>query len=206
MDSQGIGYTLGSSETVAPGESLIYQSNGSLIYVSIQYRLGAYGFLGGSEVIENGAANVGLLDQRAALGWVQRHISKFGGDPSKVTIIGGSAGGGSVADQMILYGGVSNPPFRAAIAGTYSAHLQMLRPTLDFVLTDSRIPMVAAFSQWLYTRKTVPFTSERRLLQRSGLSPLDPRGCPRQCHTSYVYDGVCGWRLWLWGLFLRTLR
>jgi carboxylesterase type B len=113
------GYTLGSSETVAPGNALVYQSQGSLIYVSIQYRLGAYGFLGGAEVTENGVANAGLLDQRAALLWVQRHISQFGGDPSKVTIIGGSAGGGSVTDQMILYGGVNNPPFRAVIAGSF---------------------------------------------------------------------------------------
>jgi carboxylesterase type B len=108
---------LGSSESVAPGNALVFQSNGNLIYVSIQYRLGAYGFLGGAELTENGVANAGLLDQRAALGWVQRHISAFGGDPSKVTIIGGSAGGGSVMDQMILYGGVNNPPFRAVIAG-----------------------------------------------------------------------------------------
>ncbi|KAH8797930.1 carboxylesterase [Xylogone sp. PMI_703] len=112
----GGGYTIGSSETIAPGNSLVYQSNGSLIYVSIQYRLGAYGFLGGAEVLADGVANVGLLDQRAALNWVQRYISRFGGDPSKVTIIGGSAGGGSVTDQMILYGGMINPPFRAAIA------------------------------------------------------------------------------------------
>lgn len=67
-----------------------------MIYVSIQYRLGAYGFLAGAEVTENGDRNVGLLDQRAALMWLQRHIRKFGGDPSKVSIIGGSAGGGSV--------------------------------------------------------------------------------------------------------------
>ncbi|KAJ5815254.1 hypothetical protein N7474_007031 [Penicillium riverlandense] len=111
----GGGYTLGDSET-APGNALVYQSRGSLIYVAIQYRLGAYGFLGGPEVAAEGAPNVGLLDQRAALAWVQRHISKFGGDPAKVTIIGGSAGGGSVMNQMILYGGASSPPFRAAIA------------------------------------------------------------------------------------------
>ncbi|RJE24716.1 Carboxylesterase family [Aspergillus sclerotialis] len=111
----GGGYTIGSAES-SPGNALVHQSNGTLVYVSIQYRLGAYGFLAGAEVTENGARNVGLLDQRAALMWVQRHIRNFGGDPSKVTIIGGSAGGGSVMNQMILYGGVYNPPFRAAMA------------------------------------------------------------------------------------------
>lgn len=112
------GYTLGSAEVAyAAGDALVYHAAGSLIYVSIQYRLGAYGFLGGSEVGKDGALNAGLLDMHSALGWVQRHISKFGGDPTKVTIIGGSAGGGAVTTQMILYGGEANPPFRAVIAG-----------------------------------------------------------------------------------------
>lgn len=92
-------------------------SDGSVIYVQIQYRLGPYGFLAGKEVRKNGTPNSGLLDQRAALNWVQRNIYKFGGDPQKVTIWGGSAGSGSVTSQMILYGGVFNPLFRAAIAG-----------------------------------------------------------------------------------------
>ncbi|KAL3425572.1 carboxylesterase family protein [Phlyctema vagabunda] len=112
----GGGYTTGSAETVSPGNSLVYQSGGSLIYVSIQYRLGAHGFLGGPKFLENGVGNVGLLDQRAALEWVKRNIENFGGDPNQVTIIGGSAGGGSVTQQLTLYGGVSDPPFRAAIA------------------------------------------------------------------------------------------
>lgn len=96
---------------------MVNQSNGNMIYVTIQYRLGPLGFLSSAEVKENGVANAGLLDQRAALDWVQRHIDKFGGDPDKVTIIGGSAGGGSVTAQMIMYGGVADPPFRAVISG-----------------------------------------------------------------------------------------
>ncbi|KAF7197156.1 Lipase 1 [Pseudocercospora fuligena] len=111
----GGGYTTLSAAS-NPGNALVYQSQENLIYVAIQYRLGALGFLGGSQVLANGAANAGLLDQRAALIWVQRHIGKFGGDPSKVTIIGGSAGGGAVVNHMMLYGGVTNPPFRAVIA------------------------------------------------------------------------------------------
>lgn len=111
----GGGYDQGNSQS-NPGYMLVNQSVGSLIYVSIQYRLAAFGFLSSAKVRENEVANAGLLDQRAALNWVQRNICAFGGDPSKVTIIGSSAGGGSVMTQMILYGGITNPPFRAAIA------------------------------------------------------------------------------------------
>lgn len=91
-------------------------SNGEIIYVSIQYRLGLFGFLGGGEVAQNGVLNAGLLDQRAALDWVQRNIRPFGGDPSQVTIWGGSAGGGSVTYQLIAGGAYDDPPFSAAIA------------------------------------------------------------------------------------------
>lgn len=96
------------------------ESNGAVISVSIQYRLGPYGFLASKEIKQDGTANAGLLDQRLALDWVQRHISTFGGDPTKVTIWGGSAGGGSVGLQMMLYGGVANPPFRGGISGMRS--------------------------------------------------------------------------------------
>ena len=87
------------------------------MWVSLQYRLSAYGFLSSEEIRDDGNANGGLLDQRSALQWIQRHIAAFGGDPSRVTIWGNSAGGGSVMNQMILYGGAPDPPFRAVVAG-----------------------------------------------------------------------------------------
>ncbi|TAQ88709.1 hypothetical protein B7494_g2955 [Chlorociboria aeruginascens] len=115
VEIHGGGYTLGSA-SLLPGYAMVNQSHGGLIFVDVQYRLGSYGFLSSSEIREDGIANAGLLDQRAALEWVQRHIESFGGDPRQVTIHGGSAGGGSVTNHLIMYGGVADPPFRAAIA------------------------------------------------------------------------------------------
>ncbi|PPQ64464.1 hypothetical protein CVT24_008474 [Panaeolus cyanescens] len=86
-----------------------------IVAVSITYRLGLLGFLGGRQVKEDGDLNAGLLDQRAALNWIQRHISKFGGDPDNVTIVGESAGGASVTMQMFAYGGSRPAPFRRVI-------------------------------------------------------------------------------------------
>ncbi|KAF7317272.1 Carboxylic ester hydrolase [Mycena chlorophos] len=115
----GGGYLEGSSSQFR-GSDLIKESPDSgLIVVVIQYRLGLFGFLAGSEVHANGSLNAGLLDQQFALQWVQKHISKFGGNPAHVTIWGESAGGGSILQQVIANGGKTNPPlFKAAIASS----------------------------------------------------------------------------------------
>jgi len=86
-----------------------------VIYVSINYRLNAFGFLGGQEVMEFKLANLGIWDQILALEWIQKHISKFGGDPSKVTLWGQSAGGSSTTTHLVLNGNNRRPPFRAAV-------------------------------------------------------------------------------------------
>ena len=69
-----------------------------VVLVSINYRLGALGFLADSRLTEESgvSGNYGLMDQIAALEWVQRNIAAFGGDPGNVTIFGESAGGTSV--------------------------------------------------------------------------------------------------------------
>ncbi|KAK4163858.1 acetylcholinesterase [Cladorrhinum sp. PSN259] len=75
----------------------IINDNGKgFIGVSIQYRLGAFGWLASQEVKKKGVVNAGMLDQVLALAWIKLHICKFGGDPSRITIAGESAGGGSV--------------------------------------------------------------------------------------------------------------
>lgn len=64
-----------------------------IVFVSANYRLGAEGF----SVLEDAPANLGLADQLAALRWVRREVSAFGGDPGKITVAGQSAGAGTTA-------------------------------------------------------------------------------------------------------------
>ena len=77
-----------------------------VVGVSFNYRLGVFGFLGlpqlTAEAGESG--NYGFMDQQAALGWIQRNIAAFGGDPGRVTVGGESAGGWSVCGHLVAPG------------------------------------------------------------------------------------------------------
>ncbi|KAH0525156.1 hypothetical protein TsFJ059_007559 [Trichoderma semiorbis] len=94
------------------------------IFAAVNYRVAGWGFMPGSEILREGSANAGLLDQRMGLEWVADNIEAFGGDPSKVTIWGQSSGSISVFDQLVLYDGDNiyngNPLFRAAIMNSGS--------------------------------------------------------------------------------------
>ncbi|KAJ4030528.1 hypothetical protein NW761_000068 [Fusarium oxysporum] len=88
------------------------------ILVSIQYRLGTFGFLPGKQLAGN--TNLGLRDQRMALQWVQENIAEFGGDPKKVTLWGFSAGAMSAFDHTIINNGNANGLFRGIILSSGS--------------------------------------------------------------------------------------
>ncbi|EIM86931.1 carotenoid ester lipase precursor [Stereum hirsutum FP-91666 SS1] len=91
-----------------PGEAIIEGSlelGTPVVYVAMNYRLSAFGFLPGKEVKEAGVGNLGLQDQRLALRWIQKYIEAFGGDPNRVIIFGQSAGAISVGLQMVTNGG-----------------------------------------------------------------------------------------------------
>ncbi|KAF9224462.1 alpha/beta-hydrolase [Gyrodon lividus] len=114
----GGGYISGSA-SLFNGANLIIESDHGVIVVIIQYRLGLFGFLPGEAVKQGGVLNAGLLDQNYALQWVQSHIAKFGGDPSKVAIWGESAGAGSVLQHVVAHGGNTQPAlFRAAMTSS----------------------------------------------------------------------------------------
>jgi para-nitrobenzyl esterase len=91
----------GSAEPVTIGENL---ANRGVVVVSMNYRLNIFGFFAthalADESPQHAAGNYGLLDQSAAIHWVQKNISEFGGDPARITIFGESAGSVSVSAQM----------------------------------------------------------------------------------------------------------
>ena len=97
-----------------------------VIVVSVNYRLGAIGFLSHPDLIKespDAPANFGTLDQQAGIKWVIRNIANFGGDPKNITIAGQSAGGGSVLTHLtsessiglfqkaIVYSGIIESPY-----------------------------------------------------------------------------------------------
>lgn len=92
----------GSSQTY-DGRS--FSAEGDVVVVTFNYRLGALGFLhlggvGGNDF--SGSCNCGILDQIAALQWVQDNIGRFGGDPERVTVFGESAGAMSIGVLMAV--------------------------------------------------------------------------------------------------------
>ena len=98
----GGGFTGGSaSQPDYDGDAL---SRKGVVVVTFNYRLGLFGFLAHPELTKESdrraSGNYGLMDQIAALQWVQKNIAAFGGDPKKVTIFGESAGSVSVADLL----------------------------------------------------------------------------------------------------------
>ncbi|EGG06827.1 putative carotenoid ester lipase precursor [Melampsora larici-populina 98AG31] len=112
------GFTFGFS-TQNKGDNLVKKSvemKKPMIFVAINHRLNMFGFLGGKEIAAEGSGNLGLLDQRMALEWVQANIAEFGGDPTQVTIGGASSGGMSVVYQMMANGGNHKNLFRGVIS------------------------------------------------------------------------------------------
>jgi len=115
----GGGFEVGGTSTPIYDGALIVGRSIDLkqpvIFVSMNYRLSAFGFLPGKEVKDQKVGNLGLQDQRLALKWIQTYITEFGGDPSKVTIWGESAGAISVSLHMLTNKGDQEGLFRGAV-------------------------------------------------------------------------------------------
>ena len=103
-----------------------------VVLVSINYRLGAEGFL----YFDGGHRNLGYSDQIEALRWVQRNIGAFGGDPERVTIFGQSAGGASVAHLVAM----------PETAGLFSGAISQSGPTHITATTEQALELATALA------------------------------------------------------------
>jgi para-nitrobenzyl esterase len=117
----------GTSADIYSGTSF---ARDGLIFVSMNYRVGRFGFFAHPGLAGEGVGgNFGILDQIAALRWVQANISQFGGDPSRVTIFGYSAGGWS--GHVLLQSPAARGLFSGAIIQSGGGRSDLLRiPTL----------------------------------------------------------------------------
>ncbi len=126
----GGAFTSGSAGMYADPSALVSKG---VVVVAINYRLGALGFLAHPSLRDaNGSAgNYGMMDQQAALHWVQDNIAGFGGDPKNVTIFGESAGGFSVLTHLASPG--SAGLFQKAIieSGAYGVSGQATQAELE---------------------------------------------------------------------------
>ncbi len=162
----GGGFQFGSSaEPRYDGSTLAAQG---VVVVSMNYRVGALGFLATPQLDgESGASGMwGLLDQIAALQWVRQNIAKFGGDPSRVTVFGESAGAHAVGLLLaspkargLVHGAIlQSGAFWETQHGSITTHEEQLSKGADFVAsfppgTDLRsvdAATVAQHAPWDY--------------------------------------------------------
>jgi para-nitrobenzyl esterase len=125
----GGGFVAGDgSESRYDGESMAQKG---IVTLTVNYRLGVFGFMSHPDLTaespHHASGNYGLLDQNAALRWVQENIAAFGGDPKRVTIAGESAGSIAVCAQM------ASPLSKNLIAGAIGESGAMIKPTLPAI-------------------------------------------------------------------------
>ncbi|GAA6023880.1 hypothetical protein JCM10207_000514 [Rhodosporidiobolus poonsookiae] len=132
----GGGFSMGGSGDMRYNSSWLIERSVEMekpiIFVSINYRTAALGLMTSTSMKEVGEQNFGLYDQRLALQWVNENIAAFGGDPSKVTIWGESAGASSVGYHLLGYGLTESPLFRGGILESGSPGLFQPKPTSSY--------------------------------------------------------------------------
>ncbi|MCM2999818.1 carboxylesterase family protein [Paenibacillus cellulositrophicus] len=179
------------SGTGADCDGLRHAAEDGIVYVSINYRLGALGFLYLGEVLGEAYAasgNNGLLDIAAALQWVQRNISAFGGDPARVTVIGNSAGAKCTASlyameaaRSLFHRAVTQSGATQAIRDRRTANVTTLRILEELGLSgaDPSPLLELPFEQLIAAQSAVGSDTSRSLhmfgpVADGRVIPLDP--------------------------------
>jgi para-nitrobenzyl esterase len=171
----GGGFVAGDgSEPRYDGESMAQKG---IVTLTVNYRLGVFGFMAHPELTaespHHASGDYGLLDQHAALLWVQKNIAAFGGDPKKVTIAGESAGSIAVCAQM------ASPLSKDLIAGAIGESGAMIKPTLPAIPLADGEKNGVAFAQKvnapsLAALRAIPADQLLEMASKQGTPPMSP--------------------------------
>jgi para-nitrobenzyl esterase len=185
----GGGFVAGSpAEKLYHGEWLAKKG---VVFVSIAYRLGVFGFLAHPELSAESShhvsGNYGILDMVAGLQWVQKNISAFGGDPKKVTIQGESAGAAAVS--ILCASPLAKGLFRAAIAESGAA-FGPVRADASFGESQPLASAEKIAVDWLSSRG-ITNIAELRKMPAEKLQTITPRqvGWARPNTDGWVIPG-----------------
>ena len=152
-----------------------------LVAITVNYRLNIFGFFAYPELTAEApykaSGNYGYLDQNAALKWVQRNVSAFGGDPERVTIAGESAGSISVSSQM------ASPISKHLIAGAIGESGAAINPTL------APVPLAEAEKTGLEFAQKAGYTSLKALRALSATELMDSYIKSKRFGFPTVIDG-----------------
>ncbi|MDB5139258.1 MAG: carboxylesterase [Mucilaginibacter sp.] len=175
----GGGFVAGDgSEARYDGESLARKG---IVTITINYRLGIFGFFAHPELTKesphHASGNYGLMDQNAALRWVQANIEAFGGDPKRVTIAGESAGSIAVCAQM------ASPLSKDLIAGAIGESGAMIKPTLPAISLADGEKIGTDFAQKTDSKSL----ADLRAIPAAQL--LDAASKPGAYHLAATIDG-----------------
>lgn len=174
----GGGYAYGSgSHPSYDGESLARRG---VVVVTLNYRLGILGFMAHPDLTaespQKASGNYGLMDQTAALKWVQRNIAAFGGDPAKVTVMGQSAGAHAISTLMTS--DMAQGTFQKAIMQSVG----VMRPTIPLKEAEQ---YGLRFGKDLDTLRKLPATDFIELLKKQPSGRTLATGRP----ISIINDG-----------------
>jgi len=152
-----------------------------IVAITVNYRLNIFGFFAYPELTAEApykaSGNYGYLDQNAALKWVQRNVSAFGGDPERVTIAGESAGSISVSSQM------ASPISKHLIAGAIGESGAAINPTL------APVPLAEAEKTGLEFAQKAGYTSLKALRALSATELMDSYIKSKRFGFPTVIDG-----------------
>ncbi|EKG10221.1 Carboxylesterase type B [Macrophomina phaseolina MS6] len=158
-----------------------------IVFVSINYRLGALGWMSGTDFEHaGGLPNAGLYDQRMALEWVQENIHYFGGDKNRVTVVGESGGSGSITHHIAAYG-AAPVPFRQAILQSPAWFPNLPRSAQD--LSFQQFLHLANASSLEHARNLSTdalMTANTHRRRRSELSRASSHSSPRITDTQHI--------------------